>query len=625
MTNPNGALMILLLMYTVMAGCSHGGDAPKDGEQSSSDADSDADSDSDGDTDADGDSDTDGDTDTDTDTDTDSDSDADSDTYGDTDTDADGDSDTVSDTEKGTDSETEIDTVDYADTDPDAPQIHGPNIVGSLTGSPFMYAVPVTGKANIEFSADALPAGLTLSETTGVISGTTPSAGAYPMRMTASNDAGFSRRTITLISGDTLALTPPLGWNSYDSFGGSVNEQETLAAAKAMKTHLAPYGWNTMVIDYLWYDNEQVIDENGRYQPSPDRFPSSVDGKGFKPIADQIHDMGLLFGIHIMRGIPRKTVTANSPIANSSFKAADAANTSDACPWDKHMWGVRGDTAAGKAWYDSIISQYAQWGVDFIKVDDIVNPYSGRFEYHAAEVSAIAAAIKKTGRSIVLSLSPGPMQTRDVAQMNADANMWRMVNDFWDTNGLSSLDEEFSTAYDWSITDGITQGHWPDADMLPLGYLGPRCPAHGAGQNALSHNQQYTVMSLWSILPSPLMFGGNPTRLANDPWTVALLSNPEVLAVNQDAAGHRSKRISKQGSTEIWARELQDGGVAVALFNKGQSDTQISVSFEQLDLSGALTVRDLWQHEDVAATNNGITASVPAEGAMMYRISDATD
>jgi alpha-galactosidase len=195
-----------------------------------------------------------------------------------------------------------------------------------------------------------------------------------------------------------------------------------------------------------------------------------------------------------------------------------------------------------------------------------------------------------------------------------------MVNDFWDVNGLSSLDQEFSAAFDWSTTNGITRGHWPDADMLPLGYLGPRCPAHASGPNGLSENQQYTVMSLWSILPSPLMFGGNPTHFDNDPWTVGLLSNEEVLAINQDAAGYRGRRISRQGNGEVWAKELHDGGVAVALFNRGTSDTTISVSFDQVGVSGTPLVRNLWTHENVSQATDGISVSVVAEGAHLYRI-----
>jgi uncharacterized protein (TIGR03382 family) len=438
--------------------------------------------------------------------------------------------------------------------------------------------------------------------------------------VTVANGAGTVTANLTIAAGATLALTPPMGWNSYDSYGASVSESETLAAAQALKAQLQPFGWDTVVVDYLWFDSEQVIDSNGRYLPSPGRFPSATGTQGFKPLADKIHALGLKFGIHIMRGIPRKSVTANSPIANSTYTASQAGNTSDACPWDSHMWGVRGDTAAGQAWYVSIFAQYAQWGIDFVKVDDMMNPYVSPPAYHQAETDAIRAAIDKTGRSIVLSLSPGPMQTRDAVNLNTDANMWRMVNDFWDTNGLSSLSDEFSAAGSWQGLSGLSAGHWPDADMLPLGYLGPRCPVHGSGPSGLSHNQQVTVMSLWGILPSPLIFGGNPTRLSGDTWSMALLTNEEVLAVNQDAAGTRAKRIVQQGTTEVWARDLTGGRKAVALFNRGTEDAGVSVTFAQLGVSGTPVVRDLWHRADLTGMTTSLSATVPHEGGLIYAL-----
>jgi len=502
-----------------------------------------------------------------------------------------------------------------------APRITGPLVVAAKPNSPFLYAVPATGQAPLAFAAASLPTGLSISSSTGVISGTTPAAGSYPITITVTNGAGSASATLTVAAGQGLALTPPMGWNSYDSFGSSVTESEVMAAAQAMRTVLQPYGYSAVVVDFLWYDPDQPTDANGRYLPSTTKFPSATGGQGFKPLADKVHALGLSFGIHIMRGIPRKSVSANTPIANSTYTAAQAGNTNDPCPWDNHMWGVHGDTDAGKAWYDSIFAQYAAWGVDFVKVDDMLNPYSAPPVYHQAETDAIRAAIDKTGRSIVLSLSPGPMQTRDVASLNTDANMWRIVNDFWDTSGLSSLSDEFGATGNWQATSGLVVGHWPDADMLPLGYIGPRCPVHASGPSALSHNQQVTVMSLWGILPSPLIFGGNPTRLNGDAWSTALLTNEEVLAVNQDAAGTHAVRIAQQGKTEVWTRDLTGGRKAVALFNRDTQDATVSVGFSQLGVSEPLDVRDLWRREDLTNVTTGISANVPHEGALMYLVS----
>jgi alpha-galactosidase len=394
-----------------------------------------------------------------------------------------------------------------------------------------------------------------------------------------------------------------------------VTENDVKAAAQSMKTLMLPYGWNTVVIDYLWYDPEQTTDANGRWLPSKSKYPNANGADGFKPLAAQVHALGMSFGIHLMRGVPRKSFTANSPVADSTYTANQAGNSGDTCAWDSHMYGVR-DTDAGKAWYDSIYKQYASWDVDFVKVDDMMNPYGGNVT-HSTEVVQVHNSIVKTGRSIVLSLSPGPFQPGSVAVLNANANMWRTVNDFWDTNGLSTIGDEFTASLNWSKTSGITQGHWPDADMLPLGTIGNRACA-------FSKNQQVMVMSLWSIMPSPLMFGGMPTKLANDSWTLALLTNEEVLAVNQDALGARGKQITTAGSTEVWAKDMSGGRKAVALFNRSTQDATVSVTFAQVGVTGTPPVRDLWNKKDATGMTSGISVNVPHESALMYIIGGGT-
>jgi alpha-galactosidase len=509
---------------------------------------------------------------------------------------------------------------------PATPKILGPALFAARPASPFSYGIAATGQQPLTFSATGVPTGLSLAADTGIISGTMPAAGNYTLTLTVSNSLGTVTRTFSLVSGDTLAQTPPMGWNSYDSFGGGVTEAEVLAAAEAQKAQLQPYGWNYVVVDYLWFDSEQAVDANGRYLPSKGRFPSATGTLGFKPLADKIHALGLNFGIHIMRGIPRKTVSANPTLAGSTLKAADAADTSDACPWDNHMWGVKGNTAAGQAWYDSIFAQYAQWGIDFVKVDDLLNNQAPQpYPYHQAEVDAIRKAIDKTGRSIVLSLSPGPMKTSDAAHLNANANMWRMVNDFWDKSGLSTLSDVFDASGLWQATPNLSVGHWPDADMLPLGYIGPRSPVGGAARaSALSHNEQVSVMSLWSVLPSPLMFGGNVPKLSSDatgPFTLALLTNDEIIAVNQDSAGNKGKRLSQSGEQQIWYKNLSGGRKAVAFFNRGGADADMSATLTQLGMTAPLTARDLWQRKDLPAPTASVNVSVPYRGAAMILLS----
>jgi len=493
-------------------------------------------------------------------------------------------------------------------------RIQPPFLVGATPGVPFLFSIPATGTAPLTYSATGLPAGLTLDASSGIISGTAPAAGSYPVAVTVMNGSGSASATLTITAGDTLALTPPMGWNSYDSYGGSVTEAQYLANAQALKTTLGPFGWNTAVIDYHWYDSEDATDANGRWLPSVSHFPSSKNGAGFKPIADQVHAMGLHFGIHIMRGIPQSSYKANTPIANSTYTAQQAGNNQDTTSWDPtHNYGVKGATAAGMAWYASIFAQYASWGLDFVKVDDCVDAY------HSDEVHAIRAGIDMSGRSMVFSLSPGPTPTSSLADLNANANQWRIVNDFWDQNPLtplydSSQNNVFYFAGQWQAVSGLKQGHWPDPDMLPLGQLGSR-------QTAFSHNQQVTILTLWSILPAPLVFGGETTALANDAWTTALLANEEVLAIDQDPAGIEAKRIVQQGTTEVWARDLSQGRKAVALFNHATQDAMVSVTFSQLGVTGQPAVRDLWHRADVTGMTTGISVMVPHEAALLYTLS----
>ena len=242
--------------------------------------------------------------------------------------------------------------------------------------------------------------------------------------------------------------------------------------------------------------------------------------------------------------------------------------------------------------------------------------------YHQAEVDAIRRAIDKTGRSIVLSLSPGPDDPswlpNSSSHLNANANMWRVVNDFWDFNALTDLPGVFRAANTWQGVSGLSPGHWADLDMLPLGYLGPRNEWHASGQTTFTRNEQVTIMSLWSMLPSPLMYGGNPARLSSDAWTLALLTNEEVMAVNQDVLGARGRRMAS-GGNEIWVRDLSGGRKAVAFFNRGTQDATMSATFSQIGVTGTPIVRDLWRRADVTGMTTGLSASVPGGAALCTR------
>jgi alpha-galactosidase len=420
-----------------------------------------------------------------------------------------------------------------------------------------------------------------------------------------------------------LAATPPMGWNSYDGYGDSVTEAEMRANAKAVAEKLKPFGWQFVVVDYRWYDPgafnndpgsragvDLTMDPNGRLMPSPNRFPSAAKGDGFKPLADDIHAMGLKFGIHIMRGIPRKAVEKNLPILGTDFHAADAADTKSVCAWSPDMFGVRGETPAGQAYYDSLFKLYAGWGLDFVKVDDLSAPYMTN------EVAAIRSAIDKCGRPILFSTSPGPAPLDRAEHLKQHANMWRATGDFWDN--WKQLSDAMTVCAQWNGHGG--PGHWPDMDMLPLGRLSVGNRSVGKDRRTnFSHAEQMTLMSLWSLFPSPLMLGGDLT--AADDWEIALLTNDEILAVNQDPLGQPAMRVFNHGGLEVWQRNLTSGRIAVGLFNRSDDDTTVTAMWKDLDLNGEYKVRDLWQKKDLPPTDAKVEAMVPTHGAAVFVLS----
>ena len=414
-----------------------------------------------------------------------------------------------------------------------------------------------------------------------------------------------------------------MGWNSYDSLGTSINEQESLANARFMKEKLLSHGWQYFVIDARWYDEvssfndrdfnkeragaKLLADKFGRLVPAPGRFPSGASGAGFKPLIDQIHGMGLKFGFHLMRGIPRQAVLASTPIEGSHFTAADAGDPNNKCSWCPDMFGVR-NNEAGQAWYDSMFRLYASWGLDFVKVDDLSHPYS------AHEIEMIRKAIDKSGRKIVFSTSPGPTNPKDAVHIAQHANMWRISGDFWDR--WKDLNHQFDLLAAWQGVGG--PGHWPDADMIPLGHLGIKCTIAGPDrQTRFTKDEQLTLMSLWALAPSPLMLGNHMPD--TDEWTLSLLTNDEVLAINQDSLGSPAKRVKQVGQTEVWVRDLKNGSKAIGLFNRGDVEAKIDLVWAEAGLSGRVNLRDLWKHQDLGAHEGTFSVSVPAHGSLLLQ------
>lgn len=429
-----------------------------------------------------------------------------------------------------------------------------------------------------------------------------------------------------------FALTPPMGWNSYDYYDTTVTEKEIRKNADYMAANLKQYGWEYVVIDIEWYSNDagtlreqfqyipfgdDEMDAYGRLQPAPDRFPSSAGQKGFTMLAEYIHSLGLKFGIHIMRGIPRAAAEKHLPIYNSSFMANEAADPSSICIWNPDMYGVR-DNEAGQAYYDSIISMYADWGVDFIKCDDICDSrlyreplvFSG---WHETEM--IHRAIEKCGRPIVLSLSPGPAHIGRAWHYAKNANMWRITDDLWDKWDL--LKEMFWRCENWQ--DHVKQGCYPDCDMLPLGHLGK-----GFGHEwecNLTHDEQRTMMTLWCMFRSPLMLGCELTLL--DEWTTSLITNQALLdLLKEDRHG---RQIARDDEHAIWVNESDNGGDAcVAIFNLKDTEETFSESLLNL-LSEVGTEREyrlceLWDDSEFETVGQSFTVSVAPHGVKVFYV-----
>lgn len=411
-----------------------------------------------------------------------------------------------------------------------------------------------------------------------------------------------------------------MGWNSWDSYGTTVREEQVKANADRMAEHLARYGWKYIVVDIQWYEpNAQghdykpgaplTMDEYGRLMPAVNRFPSSANGAGFKPLADYVHGKGLKFGIHIMRGIPRQAVEKNLPIKGTSYHAADIADKGNPCQWNPDMWGVDTTKPGSQAYYDSIAELYASWGVDFVKADDM-----GSHLYQPAEIKALSLAMRKTGRPMVLSISPGPAPISEAEFFEKYAQMWRISDDFWDDWKL--LRKQFDYTRDWAEFIG-KNGTWPDADMLPLGKLRVTSVEGGGAPSKFTPDEQQTVMTLWSIFRSPLIFGGDLP--SNDAATTALITNEEVLAVDQQSSG--AHQALEKGNLRVWvANGMKPGERYVAVFNLGEKEELADVGWSDVGISGSVSsVRDLWTHKAVGELS-GIHVELRPHASALYRV-----
>ena len=465
----------------------------------------------------------------------------------------------------------------------DKPRINGASVVGANPGHPFLFRVPVTGKKPVTITVEGLPAGLKFDAATNVISGKAPVKGEYQVKITAKNEAGEGYRTIILKTNSGLALTPPLGWNSWNCWGMSVDQEKVKASADALvNSGLADHGWTYVNIDEGWEGAERTA--SGEL-PANEKFPD------MKALADHCHSLGLKLGIYSSPG----------PRACGGSQGSYQYELQDARTWDT-------------------------WGIDYIKYDwcaySEIAPKPDRDALKKPYL-LMRECLDQVNRDIVFSLCQYGMGKVWEWGDSVGGDLWRTtgdINDSWNSMAGIGFAQKEASPYGGP-------GHWNDPDMLVVGQVGWGPSLHAS---RLTPDEQYTHISLWSLLASPLLIGCDMTQL--DAFTLNLLTNDEILAVNQDPKGEQAVPVKQEAGVEIWARTLADGSKAVGLFYTGAQSPvdsftwdadnqgkQITVTWSDLDLTGKYTVRDLWRQQDLGSFEGSFTATVPYHGVVMVR------
>ena len=485
-----------------------------------------------------------------------------------------------------------------------APAIHGAKVFGVRPGNPFLYTIAATGDRPMTFSVAHLPTGLRVDSQTGQITGVVKEPGEHVVTLRAKNSTGTAERKLKIICGPLIGLTPAMGWNSWNCFGASVTADKIRAAADAMvASGLAHHGWTYINIDDFWEQNAALArrdptlggpgrDEQGNIVPNP-RFP---DMKG---LVDHIHSLGLKAGIYSSPG----PLTCGGCVASWQHEEQDAR-------------------------------QYAAWGFDYLKYDWC--SYGGIASNDTYSVSTtngpgqhpsylvrderpylhMRAALDQAPRDIIFSLCQYGMGSVWTWGADVGGNSWRTSGDIAD-NWRSLSGNGFRLG---GHEKYVNPGHFDDPDMMVLGWVDI-----GSGRNLhptrLTHDEQYTHMSLWCLLASPLLLGCDLTKL--DDFTLSLLTNDEVLDVNQDPLARQASRVYRDqpNQVEVWAKDMEDGSKAVGLFNRSATETNITANWSDLGIHGSQTVRDLWRHQDAGKFDHSFTAVVPSHGVVLVKIS----
>jgi alpha-galactosidase len=492
------------------------------------------------------------------------------------------------------------------------PRINGPGVYGQRPGRPFLYTIPATGDRPMTFAVDNLPEGLKLDPQTGRITGSVANAAEYKVTLRATNQRGSAEKPFRVVIGDTIALTPPMGWNSWNCWARDVDQEKVLASARAMaKSGLINHGWTYINIDDAW-QGKRGGEFNG-IQPN-EKFPD------IRGLADEIHNMGLKIGIY---STPWVTSYAG-------FIGGSADN-------EKGEWSPPENPRErinGKySFADNDAKQWAAWGIDYLKYD--WNPRSNKTpdEIFHEQTETMRKALLSSGRDIFYSYS-NSMPFDQIEDQSKMLNAWRTTGDirdsWWSLSNIGFIQDKWAPY--------ARRGHWNDPDMLVVGYVGWSKNLHPTN---LTPDEQYTHISLWCLLSAPLLIGAPVERM--DEFTLSLLTNDEVLAIDQDALGKSARLVSSSEEKvklvnkrpnrpdqvhefpqkQVWAKELADGTRAVGLFNTGDSETKVTAKFVDLKIDGKQTARDLWRQKDLGTFDDQFEATVAPHGVVLVRLTPA--
>ena len=489
----------------------------------------------------------------------------------------------------------------------ESPRINGAKVFGVRPGSPFLYLIPASGVRPMTFEADGLPSGLTLDAKSGQITGTVSALGEFKVTLRAKNAKGKAERAFKIVVGDDILLTPPMGWNSWYIYSEAVSADLVRKTAQAMvSSGLSQHGWTYVNIDDCWQGPRggpfNALQGNSKF---PDMAALCAD----------VHALGLKIGLYSSPWISSYAGFRGGSAPN------EAGNYESSClPPDRR---IQPDQIFGRyplferfkanrfgpvAFYDQDAKQWGAWGFDYMKHD--WNPID------APTIELLAKSLRQSGRDIAFSVSNGA-KTDVAKELMANAQVWRTGGDVSDSWG--SITHRFTTS-DWAPF--TTPGHWPDPDMLQVGLLGVPNTKGKMQPTHLTADEQYAHVSLWALMSAPLLISCDLTQL--DPFTLGLLTNDEVIDIDQDPLGTFATRLAgaeKLQEQEIFFKPLEDGSMAVGLFNLAATPKPVSMDFAPLKLSGKQKVRDVWRQKDLGEASDTYSAEVPGHGVLLLRLS----